>query len=321
MKSFAPCHIRDTLLSFGDGWRQALRDGLLNSTIPDAVSAPYTHVHALDDNLPSALTLLKPSLSKSDVSCLVDIRKNGLLCFDDQWSCLAWSGLYAQQSERLALPTVLLHVDSHADLQPPRIVEIDGHLRNVLTGSFVSLQNPASVLEAILTGAVDIASFIPLLAHSLPDLTIRHLTPHKSSATREPAVLYLPASPRFGVDEGPLFQNRAMQTSATKATIVERIATTSCEEWCGEIPRDANVLLHVDLDYFNNRYRGGAPGERHDPTLSDMRIAGSDMLRALRRCLHTGQVANVTVAFSPGFFPSCYWSFGQDIVDELPFVR
>src|SRR5205823_4355086 len=86
--------------------------------------------------------------------------------------------------------------------------------------------------------------------------------------------------------------------------------TSRLDYWLAELP-DAPVLLHVDMDYFNNRYNGDSDwSERrscHDPGLAEIVGRIDDLFDALSRYRVDSRIENVTVALSPGFFPAELW--------------
>ena len=87
-------------------------------------------------------------------------------------------------------------------------------------------------------------------------------------------------------------------------------ATNDLNDWLADIG-DGPVLLHVDMDYFNNRYDGDGDWidrmRRLDPPL-DAVLAQIDKVAAAME--HGGlidRIEDAAVAFSPGFFPAELW--------------
>ena len=76
------------------------------------------------------------------------------------------------------------------------------------------------------------------------------------------------------------------------------------------------ILLHIDMDYFNNRYDGDSDWldrrRKLDPSLASV----LDKVDALADALHGARLASrledVVIAYSPGFFPSEYWQAADE---------
>jgi hypothetical protein len=78
-----------------------------------------------------------------------------------------------------------------------------------------------------------------------------------------------------------------------------------------ELP-DVPTLLHIDLDYFNNRFNGDSDWElhssRHDPTSHEIMSAIDLVFNTLAVRGIFDRIVDITVALSPGFFPAEFWS-------------
>jgi hypothetical protein len=71
------------------------------------------------------------------------------------------------------------------------------------------------------------------------------------------------------------------------------------------------VLLHIDLDYFNNRYDASPDwrtrDDRHDPDEAEIMASVDALFEALVATGAAEKVVNIAVAISPRFFPAEYW--------------
>jgi hypothetical protein len=74
---------------------------------------------------------------------------------------------------------------------------------------------------------------------------------------------------------------------------------------------DAPALLHIDLDFFNNRYNGDSNWRtrpnRHDPPLADILASVDGVFTALAASGVAERVVDMSVAISPRFFPAEFW--------------
>ena len=86
--------------------------------------------------------------------------------------------------------------------------------------------------------------------------------------------------------------------------------TSNQSEWLTALP-DAAVLLHIDLDFFNNRFNGDSDWrthlKRHDPCLADILATIDSIFASLAAGRVLEKVVDITVAISPGFFPAELW--------------
>jgi hypothetical protein len=211
---------------------------------------------------------------------------------------------------------VVLHVDDHDDLMSPRIVRDGGRWIDAITRCPFELSDQDSIRAAIHSGAVGIGSFIvPLLFH-LPRVDIRHLYSPRPRTGLAGAFrlgpesttddLLAPGKLRQAVrlddaDEGP-------PTPDTPAGTY--IGTADRSQWLDDLP-DAPVLLHIDLDYFNNRYDSSPDWrervDRHDPGEAEILDSVDALFDALVATGASEKVVDIAVAISPRFFPAEYW--------------
>jgi hypothetical protein len=83
----------------------------------------------------------------------------------------------------------------------------------------------------------------------------------------------------------------------------------SLDGWLRDIPENAVILLHIDCDYFNNRYDGDSDwrehSHAHDPSASRVKQSVEEMCSAVTSIVD--RLDDVTIALSPSFFPAEYW--------------
>ncbi|HET9895052.1 MAG TPA: GNAT family N-acetyltransferase [Streptosporangiaceae bacterium] len=219
-------------------------------------------------------------------------------------------------------PVVVLHADDHQDLMPPRLVARGGALVDLITGRPFDLYRPATVDSAVRSGGISMGSFIvPVLTASRP-VHIRHLRMPSGRAqgnqryrlllTHDPDTLLAPNEPRPAAElshlDTPL---RADQT-----LVGSYMLTESPGNWIKDLPHDAVLLLHVDCDYFNNRYDGDSDWRNHpvlhDPPKEIVRRVVGQLCDAIREV--GSPFDHAAIALSPGFFPAEYW---QSTVESL----
>jgi hypothetical protein len=95
------------------------------------------------------------------------------------------------------------------------------------------------------------------------------------------------------------------QTAVSTYTLTE-----TPHGWLDDLPADGLILLHVDCDYFSNRYDGDSDWQTHscihDPRQAEVERS-VDELCGIPDPIITTQVHDITIAISPGFFPAEYW--------------
>ncbi len=216
---------------------------------------------------------------------------------------------------------IILHVDDHRDLGSPRLrVGADGW-SDMISGEPVTLLDPISVANAIASGAIGMGSFMTPFLHRFPQCEVRHLCqPPKVQSTQS----YI-FEPRLVSDT--LLNVHASRPNITLQAAEQHtgpstyLLTSSVENWLAGT-EDRRILLHIDLDYFNNRYDGDSDWSLHAVPLDPPRDAIMARIKELGEVLSTpdvaGRIDDVVIAFSPRFFPAEFWEEAdRRLVDGL----
>lgn len=233
----------------------------------------------------------------------------------DTWTLHSWSEWLVQQAPSRAASVVVLHVDDHRDVGTPRLFVEPGGWRDPLTGELVKLIEPDSVARAIRSGALGMGSFLTPFLHMLPTAEVRHLCqPPKAVCTLDHRV-----SLSETVDD--LLERGALRP-AVRLIPSPGVAGPGCYRFTPDVRAwldgigSGPILLHIDMDYFNNRYDGDsdwADRERHlDPPLREIFCKIDELTDALRDANLGERLEDVVIAYSPGFFPAEYWSAATD---------
>lgn len=271
---------------------------------------PGGHDRHVDPRLDEGLEWWGEGVARSTMALAHRRAGSALRALYDTWTLHSWSRLLASWGsppERL----VVLHVDDHFDLAPPRLIVDNAGWRDAITGARVDLSAPDSVRDAILSGAIGMGSFLTPLLHIVPNAEVRHLRqPPKTTATTDyrfipgtvPDTLLHPGHPR------PTIQ---LEEHPGPAGPGRYRVTADVGDWLEGLG-DGPVLLHLDLDYFNNRYDGDSDWQErpdpHDPPLSSVHERVDKIAEALHRKGVKQRLEDVVIAFSPGFFPGEHWS-------------
>ena len=239
-------------------------------------------------------------------------RRSGrvLTALYDTWTLVSWSQWAARAGASVNDRITILHLDDHRDLASPRLALLDGGLVDLITGHPFDVGSPQSVLAACESGAVGMGSFLTPFLLAFPNCDVRQLAqPPKISSTVDSAFvraiekddLLSPGVPRPAIRLEP-----ALSVGPGRYR-----ATNDLDDWLEDIGHGP-VLLHVDMDYFNNRFDGDGDWPdrrlRHDPPLDVVLERIDGVVAALRGARLVERIEDAVVAFSPGFFPAEMWT-------------
>jgi hypothetical protein len=225
----------------------------------------------------------------------------------DTWTLHSWSQWLARTESKSTKNVVILHVDDHRDLGAPRLLKMGGSFIDAISGKDVNLRDPDSVFLAIESGAIGMGSFMTPFIHEVPTTCVHHLCqPPKNHRTIELRLQ------RTGLIDTLLHvgaERPAIELAPIEASVSGNyLCTSDVLRWAEGI-EGRSALVHIDMDYFNNRFDGdSAWQERHDrldPCLPVILEKIDELVDALASSKSV--IEDVTIAYSPGFFPAEYW--------------
>jgi hypothetical protein len=242
------------------------------------------------------------------------------LSLNDSWTLYSWSQWFQRRRGFVGPPecVTVLHLDDHDDLMTPRVaIEPQSGFRDLISVAEIDLQNAASVAAAVTSGAIGIGSFMAPLLHGFPNVHVRHLCsteytaarkgPHTVTAVEVFDDLLSPGSARPGLRLSKLSDVAAASLSAMSHPY---IVTDDLYSWLEDLP-PGPVLLHIDMDYFNNRFNGDSDwvdeGPKYDPPLSQVLDRIDAVFGSLESSGIAQRVEDFAAALSPGFFPADLW--------------
>lgn len=245
-----------------------------------------------------------------------ECRRNGdiLTALSDAWTLLSWSKWLSSFQSPPPRVTVI-HLDDHDDLMTPRIAVRDKEFVDLLTGCPVAIGDPASVQDSIASGAIGMGSFIAPFLHAMPFVDLRHLCDTQYAQSRRGrywlkrahvADTFLqPGARRPSVDLVPISNNSPPPDSLAGIYRVSNDENALLADL-----EDGPILLHIDLDFFNNRFNWDSDWRdhpvHHDPPISSVMGRVENVLRALTALSHN--IVDVSIGVSPGFFPAELWA-------------
>ena len=199
----------------------------------------------------------------------------------------------------------VVHVDDHKDLGGPIVESLSGGmLRDGVFGADLVLADPDSVVAAIRRGVISKGNFLTAYLLGYPGARVVHvgegLQEQSFELVRELGTTVLGGRPfpcsgfrlqRVSGHDGAFRQTR---------TIPEVIQAEG-----------AGVWLDIDLDYFWNRYDGDSDNidrvalpDEHEQVMHRV----ERMLGELSSAQWLTDIEAVSIAVSPGFFPTDHWA-------------
>ncbi|WP_460159799.1 hypothetical protein [Pseudomonas sp. S3_F07] len=268
---------------------------------------PYRYIDPL---LNDGLAWWGDDLRCQDMAVARKRRGRVLLSLNDTWTLESWSEWLARNPQHSEL--TVLHVDDHKDLGAPRLFEhADGWI-DPIEKQVVNLLQPSTVARAIMSGALGMGSFLTPFLHYAPATDVRHLCQGPKCIGTHDSIINLELLADTLLSPG---ENRP----AVSLIPVEKGVgcgryrfTDDLDAWLeGLEGNEAAILLHIDMDYFCNRYDGDSDSVEHPCPLNcplpDVLNRIDELIRALQRHGLVDRIADIVIAFSPGFFPAEFW--------------
>ncbi|MGN7741525.1 hypothetical protein ACTJKT_16200 [Pseudomonas sp. 22526] len=273
---------------------------------------PYRYV---DPRLEEGLAWWGGHLSCQDMAGARRRRGRLLLSLNDTWTLESWSEWLSKQSKPQDI--TVLHVDDHKDLGAPRIfMHSDGWI-DPIQNRVVDLSQPETVTSAIHSGAFGMGSFLTPFLHCYPNTDVRHLCQGPKCTRTIDSLVKLEVVADSLLDPSASRPAVSLEPDEGGAGRGRYRFTNDLEAWLEGVEHsNAAILLHIDMDYFCNRYDGDSdhiehPGPLNSP-LHSVLAQIDDLTQALHRHDLVDCLADIVIAFSPGFFPAEFWAESCD---------
>ena len=236
---------------------------------------------------------------------------------NDNWSLYAWSLWLKKRQLHNALPreVVIIHVDDHRDMMSPLLRLQSQQLIDPINQLHMNLLSPSSVENAILSGAIGIGDFITAFLHHMDRVYIKHLDFRKIPTPIEEKKIFLDTYEDDFWAKGKRLQTRLLpfDCKENSTTMIEKGVYEkhhNIEELLSSIP-NIPVLLHVDMDAFNNRYNACSDWNKnstsHDLNQTEVIEKIDELFAQLIEFQVIQKIENIALCLSPGFFPGEYW--------------
>ena len=248
-------------------------------------------------------------------------RRSGrvLRALYDTWTLHSWSEWVARVQPGSGDPLTILHVDDHRDLASPRLFRRDEEWVDPISGRPFDLELPDSVRSAVESGAVGMGSFLTPFLHWFPQADVRQLGQAPKIRETTDYVIGLGTEADDLLEPGAQ-RPAAMPVKAETGTGPGKYRITDdLDRWVEEV-RSGPILLHVDMDYFNNRYDGDGDWRNRpevlDPGIEDVLRQVDRLTSVLRSAGLVSRIEDAVIAFSPGFFPAELWEAADHRLQE-----
>lgn len=266
-------------------------------------------------------------------SMAVSRKRQGrvLLTLNDTWTLESWSEWLVLCSG--STDVVVLHIDDHKDLDAPRIFLGPEGWVDPIEGRAVDLRNPSSVTSAVISGALGMGSFLTPFLHYVPTADVRHLCQSPKCTGTFDSAIKRETTPDTLLDLDAHRPSIALELASHLTPGIEGVVqgryrfTDDIDAWLENIDgrkkaSNTAFLLHIDMDYFCNRYDGDSDAVKCprplNPSLPEVLAQIDIITQALRRRSLLEHLDDIVIAFSPGFFPAEFWSVScQRLLDGL----
>lgn len=225
------------------------------------------------------------------------------------WALVAFAEWFEMRKAGVQPIPTILHIDAHDDLNAPSVlVTASPHVFSAPIGTAeMDLSVAATVPEFVERGLIGIGGFLTPFFHALADFHFVCLYPptvlnadrnfHGLEIATETVHTFA------GAGERPVVRKRTSVTQPlTSATF------TNSTERIKNLPGTGPVLLDIDMDFFCNclddsLQAAPAPVPDRSKILQQIGLLEEYLTMSLAQ----RQVDVVTLALSPGFYPSILW--------------
>ena len=243
-----------------------------------------------------------------------------MLSLNDTWTLESWSEWLAGDSGRSEV--IVLHVDDHKDLGSPRIFLTPDGWVDPIKGEAVDLRNPSSVASSIESGAFGMGSFLTPFLHYVPYADVRHLCQAPKCVGTQDFDIKLESVADSLLKLDAYRPSIALEQTQNRPSKAKRVSggryrfTDNMDAWLEDLDgqmrvKDTIFLLHIDMDYFCNRFDGDSDAvdlpRPLNPSLPEVFEQIDKLIKALKRHSLLACLNDIVIAFSPGFFPAEFW--------------
>jgi len=278
----------------------------------------------IDPDLSVGLNWWSKGISVAEIP---NSRKNKLgytLSLNDNWTLNSWSQWLFTKIKEGYKPEeiILLHIDDHLDCMSPLLFQDNNkHYLDPISKAAISLEDPTSIELAIKSGSITIGSFMPVFLHYFSKVEFRHLMPlHRQERAYKEGPIARTFEKDTFLDVSRLRPSIAFEHPDKESGLYYH-PFTKVDDFINDLSGNSPIFLHVDMDYFNNRFDGDSDWLEHsvihNPSSQDVLNSIEKIFKTLLTKIPFKQLENITIALSPGFFPADLWEDSIKAIDKL----
>jgi hypothetical protein len=277
----------------------------------------YKDEYYIDPNIKQGLKSWQSVKSSEEIyKSYKFLKRNFMISLSDAWTVYSWSK-WLRGRDEIPESVILIHLDDHRDDMSPHLFQNENKYYNSLNKKEFDLTHPVSVHDAISTGAIGMGSIIIPLLLFIPIVEIRHIRLENSRYASELARYLVSVEFDHNCIINPNGKRPHFRLLEKSTEGNHRYILTDLENVL-EGTSDMPVLLHIDYDYFNNRFDGDSnwfDQSFSDTTDSNVIISRIEQTLSVLESLN-GKYENISMSISPGFYPSEYWAFTTEMIFE-----
>ena len=254
-----------------------------------------------------------PKFHKSLLPFYFSWDDSSLLCLNDSWSCLGWVDHFLKNSHLyFDEEIVLIHFDSHTDMANPLIakhIETNEYY-DLLRGNKIYIDGIMDFFIAIAIGSIGISNYISILPLFFKKVKVFHVNQFKGVFGEINYNLSFVEDEFFKSRHPYLLRMRNHYANNASNNQYPHVyfQAASIENFLHLIPKNKNIYLHFDMDYFNNFLDGSAEKYRNKNNIRSIDQQYQEIDK-LMNCIgnFNKNILHTSIGLSPGFFPSEYW--------------
>lgn len=281
---------------------------------------PNDFDYYIDQKLVDKLNWWSLSASLELIPFLQKKTKYGRMMLHDTWTLVSWLEAFASTQ---FTDIVIFHVDAHSDLMSPKIgVNEEGFVHLTSKSSF-QIFTPAEVSLGVQFGTIDQGCFVTPFVHTIKRTIIIHLVPKRSVfeayhliPTMQNDTVLWNGTPRLAIKTDPLKAQHISHDISLYYQVSNLLEASSLLKTY-KYP----ILLHIDMDYFCNRYDGQSDWYKHwnfeEDSIEMILLKMDNLAKCILDPEIKSRILSTDVALVPGFFPSEYWEKSVSHIETI----
>jgi len=276
------------------------------------------------DSPPSQECYIDPNLMKGldwwglsnikKIPSAYKLRNKGIVALNDSWTLYEWLRWFERTDKKNFDKLTIIHLDEHDDMMSPHLLQKNEGLFDFFTNDIIDFTS-RKVFNSIESSSIEIGSFVTLFLYFLSDrnIEIRHLGQklHEARDSKNYSIeVTCNKKHKLAPDyKRPVCNFIDKKNGSSNSNLTYKFFTSIEDAFDIDIDIEQPILLHIDMDYFCNRYEGCSDWKqkknRHDPSIDEILNRITVINKQISRL--SPSIESTSIAFSPGFFPAEFW--------------